>query len=211
MKDNKGITYEILQEKDFEETTALLSEIFSQGEPVTKSLEITPKEFHYFAEIYCKKAVKEGISMIARHKDKNKIIAFILSEDFDSPPPEGIENIDKKVVPLMALVDAVEMDAKSNKKERERRFHMFLGATDKNYENRHILTTLVEKSLKLAKSKNFTVAIAEPSGFETQHIFNKLEFKQRNMVVYKKFLFEGKKVFKNIVGPVGLPLMEKRL
>jgi len=31
------------------------------------------------------------------------------------------------------------------------------------------------------------------------------------MIVYKKFLFEGKKVFKNIVGPVGLPLMEKRL
>ena len=211
MKEDKGITYEILQEKDFEETTALLSEIFSQGEPVTKSLEITPKEFHYFAEIYCKKAIKESISMIARDKDKNKIIAFILSEDFDSTPPEGIENIDKKVVPLMALVDAVEMDAKSNKKEGERRFHIFLVGTDKNYEKRHISTTLVEESLKLAKSKNFTVAIVEPSGFASQHMFNKLEFKQRNIVEYNKFLFEGKKVFKNIVGPVGLPLMEKRL
>lgn len=211
LKEDKGITYEILQEKDLEETTALLSQIFTEGEPVTKSLEITPKEFRYFAEIYCKKAVKEGISMIARDKDNYKIVSFIISEDFDSPQPEEIQNIDKKIVPLMALVDAIEMDTKSIKKEGERRFHMFLGGTAKNYEHRHIATILVEESLKLAKSKNFTIAIAEPSGFATQHMFNKLKFEQKNMIEYKKFLFEGKNVFKNIVGPVGLPLMEKRL
>ncbi len=208
LREEKGIVYEILQEKDLEETITLLSEVFSRGEPVTKSLGITAKEFHYFAEIYCKKAVKDGLSIIA--KDKGKVVGFVISEDFDSAQPEGIEKIDIKIVPLMALVDEVEKDAKSSKKEGESRFHMFLGGTDKQYEGRHIATTLVEESMKLAKIKNFTVAIAEPSGFATQYMFNKLGFEQKIMIEYKDFLFNGENVFKNIEGPVGLPLMEKK-
>lgn len=210
LKEDKGITYEILQEKDLKETAALTAEVFSKGEPATKSLEITAKEFYYFAEIYCKKAVREGLSLIA--KDKGKVISFIISEDFDTDQPEGIEKIDKKVVPLMVLVDAIEKDIKSNKKEGELRFHMFLGGTDKQYENRHIATTLIEESLKLAKDKNFTSVIVEPSGFATQHIFiDKLGFEQKVIVEYKTFLYEGKNVFKNIEGPIGLLLMEKML
>jgi hypothetical protein len=207
---DKGITYEILQEKDLEETVALVSEVFTRGEPMTKALEITAKEFHYFIDIYCKKAVKEGLSVIA--KDKDKIVGFIISEDFDSAQPEGIEKIDIKVVPWMALIDAVEKDAKSNKKEGELRFHMFLGGTEKQYENKHINTTMIEESLKLAKIKNFTSVMVEPTGFATQHMFaDKFGFEQKVMIEYKTFLFEGKNVFKNIEGPVGLLLMEKRL
>jgi ribosomal protein S18 acetylase RimI-like enzyme len=212
LREEKGITYEILQEKDLEETVALLSNVFSNGEPVTKSLEITAKEFHYFAEIYCKKAVREGLSIIAKDKgNKDKIVSFIISEDLDTEQPEGIENIDIKMLPLMALVDAIEKDIKSNKKEGERRFHMFLGGTAKEYENRHIGSIALEESMKLAKVKHFTSVIAEPSGFATQHIFNKLEFETRNMIEYITFLYQGKNVFKNIDGPIGLPLMEKSL
>jgi hypothetical protein len=209
LREDKGITYEILQEEDLEETVTLLSNVFSHGEPATRSLEITPEEFHYFAEIYGKKAVRDGLSVIAKDEDNGKIVSFLLSEDFDSEQPEGIENIDVKMLPLMALVDTMEKDIKATKKEGERRFHMFLGGTDIEYENRHICTTVVEESMKLAKDKNFTSVIVEPSGFATQHIFNKLKFENRNMTEYKTFIYEGKNVFKNIEGPVGIPLMEK--
>lgn len=211
LREEKGIKYEIFQEKDLEETVTLLSNVFSSGEPVTKSLEITPKEFHYFAEIYCKKAVREGLSIIAKDKDNNNVIGFLISEDLDTEPPEGIEKIDKKILPLMALVDALEIDIKTNKKEGEHRFHKFLGGTDKKYENRHILTILNEESVKLARNNNFTSVVAEPSGFATQHLFNKWGFEIRKMIDYKTFLYEGKNVFKNIEGPIGIPLMEKSI
>ncbi len=209
LKKDNGIVYEIFQKRDLEETAALIAEVFSGGEPVTKSLGITAKQFYYFAEIYCNKAIMEGLSIIA--KDGGKVVAFVISEDFDSAQPEGIEKIDEKVVPLMALVDAVEKEAKDNKNEGERRFHMFLGGTMKQYENRHISTIMIEESMKLAKNKNFSVVIVEPSGFATQHMFNKLGFEQKKVIGYKEFLFEGEKVFKNIIGPFGLPLMEKRI
>lgn len=212
LREEKGISYEILQEKDLEETATLLSNIFSSKEPVTKSLDITAEEFHYFAELYCKKAAKEGLSVVAKDKsNKDKIVSFVISEDLDSEQPEGIEKVDVKILALIALVDALEEDIKSNKKEGDRRFHMFLGGTDKEYENRHILTILNEESFKLAKTKGFTSLVTEPSGFATQHMFKKFGFETRNMIEYKTFLYEGKNVFANVEGPIGIPLMEKSL
>jgi ribosomal protein S18 acetylase RimI-like enzyme len=212
LREEKGISYEILQEKDLEETVTLLSNVFSSKEPVTKSLDITAEELRYFAELYCKKAVMDGLSIVAKDKgNKDKIVSFLISEDLDSERPEGIEKVDPKILPAIALVEALEEDIKSSRKEGERRFHLFLGGTDKEYENRHILSTLNEESMKLAKTKHFTSAVAEPSGFATQHMFKKLGFEIRKMIDYKTFQHEGKNVFKIIEGPSSIPLMEKSL
>lgn len=205
----KGIVYEILQEKDFEETAVLISEVFSSGEPSVRYFGITAKEYLYIAQLYCRKGIEEGFSIIA--KDKGKIVAFLINEDFDSAEPEGIERIDKKIVIDMAIVDAIEEDAKANKKEGERRFHIFLGGTEKEYVNRGIMTTLIDESIKLAKSKKFTNIIAEATGFATQHIFKKFGFEKKKMIEYKKFAFEGENIYENLEGPIGILLMEKRI
>ncbi len=135
LKEEKGIVYEILQKKDMEETALLISEVFAGGEPSVRYFGITAKEYLYVAELYCRKGIEEGLSIIAKDKDKGKIVAFLISEDFDSAKPGGIEKIDEKIAIDMAIVDAVEEDAKNNKKEGERRFHIFFGGTEKEYEN----------------------------------------------------------------------------
>lgn len=207
----KGIVYEILQEKYLEETIVLLSDIFTKGEPSVRYFGITPKEYYYFAQIYCKKCTEEGLSIIAKDKDTGKIVAFLLSEDFDSIAPQGIEKIDKKIVIDMAIVNAIEEEAKAYKKEGERRFHIFFGGTEKEYVNRGIMTTLIDESIKLAKRKRFTIIIAEATGSATQHIFKKFGFEPKKMIEYKKFIFEGKHIYENFEGPVGIILMEKRI
>jgi ribosomal protein S18 acetylase RimI-like enzyme len=211
LKEEKGIVYEILQEKDLEETAVLLSEVFSRGEPSVRYFGITAKEYHYVAELYCKKGIEERLSIIAKDKDKSKIVAFLISEDFDSTKPEGIEKIDKKIAIDMAIVDAIEEDAKANKKEGERRFHIFFGGTEKEYVNRGIMTTLIDESIKLAKRKKFTNIIAEPTGFVTQHMFKKLGFEQKKTIEYKKFIFEGKNIYEKMDSHIGILLMEKKI
>ncbi len=211
LKEEKRIIYEIFQEKDLEETAVLISEVFTRGEPTVRYFGITAKEYHYFAELYCKKGIEEGLSILAKDKDTGKIVAFLISEDFDSSAPEGIEKIDKKIAIDLAIVDAIEEEAKANKKKGERRFHIFLGGTEKEYVNRGIMTTLIDESIKLAKSKKFTNIIAEPTGFATQHIFKKFGFEQQKMIEYKKFVFEGKNIFEHLESPVGIILMEKRI
>ncbi|MBU3956418.1 GNAT family N-acetyltransferase [bacterium] len=208
LKEENGIVFEILQEKDLEETAVLISEVFTKGEPSVRYFGITAKEYHYIAKLYCKKGIEEGFSVIA--KDKGKIVAFLISEDFDSSKPEGIEKIDRKIAIDMAIVDAIEEDAKANKKEGERRFHIFLGGTEKEYVNRGIMTTLIDESIKLAKSNKFTNIIAEPTGLVTQHLFKKFGFEQKKMIEYKKFVLEGKNIYDKLEGPIGILLMEKR-
>src|SRR5659263_28881 len=97
LKEEKRIVYEILQEKDLEETIVLLSKIFTEGEPSVRYFGITAKEYYFFAQLYCRKGIEEGLSIIAKDIDTGKIVAFLLSEDFDSSAPEGIEKIDKKI------------------------------------------------------------------------------------------------------------------
>ena len=209
VKEDNGIIYEMFQEKDLEETTKLFSEVFPRGETTVKYLNITPKQYYLIADLYCKKAIKEGLSMVARDKNTGKIVGFLLNEDFDSPKPEGIENIEPIVAMDMSLIDDLEAELKANKKEGEKRFHLFLGGTEVGYEKRHILSTLIDESIKLAKDKNFTSIVAEPTGFATQHIIKKLGFEQRNFIEYKKFQFQGKFIFENMEGPEGIILMEK--
>ena len=109
-------------------------------------------------------------------------VAFLISEDFDSSKPEGIEKIDKKIATDMAIVEAIVEDAKVNKKEGERRFHIFLGGTAKEYVNRGIMTTLIDESIKLAESKKFSNIIAEATGSATQHIFKKFGFEEKKTI-----------------------------
>jgi len=211
LKEDKGIVYEILQEKDLEETAVLVSEVFAEGEPSVKYFGITAREYHYISHLYCRKGVEEGLSIIAKDKNEGKIIAFLICEDFDSAEPEGIEKIDKKIVVDMAIVNAVEEDEKANKKEGERRFHIFFGGTEKEYINRGIMTTLIDESIKLAKSKKFSNIIAEATGSATQHIFKKFGFEEKKTIEYKKFVFESKNIYENLESPIGIILMEKRI
>lgn len=207
--ENKGIVYEIFQEKDLEETANVIAEDFSRAEPMAKSQRITAEEFHYFAEIYCKKALINELSIIA--KDQGKIIGYIINEELESELPEGIENINIKFNPIIAFLNKLDDEyVNAFKKTDDKIFHIFIGGVDERYEKRHINTIMLEESLKIAKLKNFTVVIVEVTGLITQHTLrDRLGFIERVKMEYKKFLYEGKYVF-NIDEPVSCILMEKR-
>ncbi len=46
-----GITYELLQEKDLEQTINCLVDVFTSSEPITTAIKINASEFYPFAEI----------------------------------------------------------------------------------------------------------------------------------------------------------------
>lgn len=207
-----GIVYKILQEKDIEQTIICLSEVFSGGEPMVKTLEITKEEFYPFAEIYCKKAIKEGLSVIATEKETCKVIGFVISEDFASEQPEGIESINEKFQPIMVLLDTLdEQYKKTHTVKKGQILHLFMGGVNENYKRNKVGITLTEENLKLAKTKQFSGAVAEATGLVSQHILrDKLGFEEMFSIEYKSFNYNGVNVFNNIEGPVSCILMEKR-
>lgn len=57
MLEENEIVYEILQEKDLEQTINCLVDVFPSAEPMSRALGITPSDCYPFAEKICQKAV----------------------------------------------------------------------------------------------------------------------------------------------------------
>lgn len=212
LAEKEGISYEILQENNLKQTVACISEVFPGGEPMTKALGITPDEFYPFAEIYCKKAINDGLSIIAKDKASRKVIGFMISEDFVSEPAEEIKTINAKFHPILALLDSLdEIYKKSHKVEKGQIFRLFMGGVNEHYKRRNVGMTLTEESLKLAKTKNFSGAIGEATGFVSQHILrDKFGFDEKAAIEYKSFTYKGENVFKTVEDAPRCVLVEKR-
>lgn len=213
LAEKKRIIYEIFNEDDLEQTIACIVDVFPGREPMTEALHITPDEFYSFAKIYCKKAVKDGLSVVAKDKDTGGVIGFMISEDLASEPPEGIEMVNKKFHPIMALLNRLEEEyIKTRTVDKGKVLHLFMGGVRQYYEGRNITTTLIEENLKLAKMKNFSYVIGEVTGKVVFHITSdKLGFNEKYSIEYKSFTYRGEKVFKNIETSTRCILVEKQL
>ena len=77
MSEQNGITYQILQKPDLEQTINCLVDVFSSAEPIIKELQITPTELYPFAKIVCQKSVENGLSLIAKDPATSKVVGFI--------------------------------------------------------------------------------------------------------------------------------------
>jgi hypothetical protein len=100
----KEIIYDVFRESDLEQTIACITEVFPKREPMTRALRFTSEELYLFSEIYCKKAAKEGLSIVAKDRTTSKVIGFCISEDLASEPIEGIKKINVKSNPIMLNV-----------------------------------------------------------------------------------------------------------
>ena len=169
--EEREIIYKTLQANDLEQTISCMVNTFPEAEPMTKALGITLNEFFSFAELFCKKAVNEGLSLIAKENKMGKVVAFSIAVDFTGGPPEGIEKINEKFHPLMALLNDLDEEyKKANRVDKGDFLHLFMIGACGPYRNRKIVTTLVEKHLRFAKAKKFSGAIAEVTGPISRHI-----------------------------------------
>lgn len=210
----KEIIFEMLAIKDLEETIACIVDVFPRAEPMTKAMEITSDEFYPFAEIYCKKAVREGLSLVARDKATGNVIGFLISENLASEPPNGIETINEKLLPIIKLLDGLDENYKEEALELNERniLRLFMVGVSKHYEGLNLATTLIEKNLKLAAQKSYSRAIGEATNSVTQHILrDKLGFDEKFSIKYKSYTYNGKQVFKNVRNPSRCVLLEKWL
>ena len=219
MSEQNGITYQILQKPDLEQTINCLVDVFSSAEPIIKALQITPTELYPFAKIVCQKAVENGLSLIAKDPATSKVVGFIisedLSEDLSKKSPEEInKNIlqDQKLdIVFKLLKELNEQYEKQKKSFIGKMFHIyFLGIIEK-YRGRRISNNLVEKNLNMAIEKGFLVAKVEATGNISQHIFRKYGFEDRYSIDYQTYEYKGRKILQGIKKHKSLILMDKVL
>ena len=209
-----GITYELLKEKYLEQTINCLVDAFTSAEPMARAIKITPREFYPFAEIICKKAVRDGLSHIAKDSTTSQIIGAIISEDLSTElSEENFKNFSEKFGAVFQLLRELHEQYEIKKKlVTGKLFHIFLLGVkkqDRKYRSGKIAVNLIEKNLNLANQKGFSGAIAECTGNISQNFARKWGGEHRCSIDYQTYEYKGIKVFKGIKEHRSCILMEK--
>ena len=213
MLEENEIVYEILQEKDIEQTINCLVDVFPGAEPMSRALKVTPSDFYPFAEKICQKAVAEGLSHIAKAPVTSEVAGFIISEHLSNESEEEIhKNIPQKFEVFSQVLKELHEQYEMEKKVvNSKMFHIFLLGAREKYRGRKIGNKLVENNLKMAAEAGFSKAIVEASGKISQHICRKYGFEDRASLDYQTYEYKGIKVFEEIKEHQSCILMEKAL
>jgi len=211
MSEQNEITYELLREKDIEQTMNCLLDVFPNAEPMSKALGVTPSDFYPFAEMICQKAATEGLSHIAKDSVTSKVVGFIISEHLSNESEEEIhKDIPQKFEVFSQVLKELHQQYEMEKKlVNSKMFHIFFLGAREEYRGRKIANKLVENNLNMATQAGFSKGIVEASGKISQHICRKYGFEDRVSLDYQTYEYKGIKVFEGIKEHQSCILMEK--
>lgn len=210
--EDPSVKYEIYSATDAEDMTRLLGDVFSCNDPPAYAVGVTASEFAAFVELLCPKAAAEELTVIARESRTGDLVGAMLTEDFASDLPEGLDRISPKFDPIFDILGQLDEDYRANYTFRPGvAIHLLLLGVAERFAGRGIAQRLVEQSLAHAVTKGYRTAVTEATNKVSQHIFRKLGFVDRVTRAYKTHRFEGSHPFKSVAEHGGPILMDRSL
>lgn len=191
-----GVSYELLDETNLNECVDLMAEVFSVAEPLTRLVEITQDEFRQFAEINCRKAVRERMAVIARDPGSGQLLGFNVSEDLGTEPPVELKLISSKFKPIVDILgQLVAIFAQTEEIKPGRFMHIFMIGLKPGKTNPSLAIDLMNASLECAQKLGFHGAIGEVTSYLSARLGRRCGFEERAAIYYDEYTFDGKKVF----------------
>ena len=206
-----GISYEVMTDQDLHEVIRCLMNTFLTREPMTRELRISSQTFEFFTELYCEKAVSDGLSLVAKEVHGKTLVGCLISEDFTSEPPPGFDAVHSEFDPILALLATLDNNYRdSHSCERYDLLHEFMMGVYPEYKGRNIGYNLVKATHMLGQTKGFRGAIAEATGPVTQRIFvDKHHYQVLDYINYNEFEFQGHVCFEGILDCDSCQLVQK--
>jgi ribosomal protein S18 acetylase RimI-like enzyme len=213
VRETLGVRYELFDLRALDETAHLVANAFCRYEPLALAQGIKENEFAELVKLVGPKAQEERLSVVARDIKTTRIIGAMISDDFASPPPAGIERLDKAFDPILALLKELDERYKhGNTPNPGEYLHLFLLAVDHEHSNRNVAHGLTQASLEIGRRNGYRIVLAEATNVISQHILrDKLGFAERVAIDYKTFVYDGRRVFESIDGHNAAILMDKAL
>lgn len=210
---NIKVVYSLLTNRDIEEAAICIARAFRQGEPMALALNIPEEDFIYFTRILIKKAARDGMSVVARDPQNNRLAGCIICEDYVTEPPEGIEKVSPLFNPIFSLLDALGASYRAEHFVAPGEiYHLFMGGVYPDYAGYGIAAQITNFIENHARKKGYKAAIGEVTGPVSQHIYIKqLGYRPLYKIRYQDFLYEGKTIFKNITACEHCILIHKYL
>jgi hypothetical protein len=170
------------------------STMFSEKEPTSVALEITPMEFiNAFSDIM-EKSVLSGCSH-ASHSECGDAVALNIPYD------QFIDveyNVSSKIEPMFALFDMLKYVPSG------KCLYIFSIASD----GRGLASQLLQYTIDEAKAHGFTSILADCTNIKSQNLFAKFGFVVRSEITYGGFEHKSVYSFKNVSNTKSIQKME---
>ena len=210
--DVQDIQYGVAELSDLEEMAGLLADIFSRFEPLALAVSLESDDLRTLVNVFGRRVPDDAITIVARDRLSGKLVGAMLTDDFGSPLPEGIETISSRFEPTLAMLEGLDGQYRKTRNIVPGEIlHLFMLAVDTGFGGKGIARNLVRFTLENGNRRGYKSAITEATGKVSQHVFNELGFEERFRVTYKEFSYQGKRPFESIAGHEAVILMERRL
>jgi GNAT superfamily N-acetyltransferase len=213
LREVQGVQYELFDMHVIDEMALMVAEAFNRYEPMTVTQDIPVTVFVDFVKLLGPKARQEELTVLARDQETGQVIGAMITDDFASVPPEGMEHLGETFEPIFALLGELDEQYKQGRSLRLGEYlHLFLIAVNHQHKGRNVAHNLIQSCLENGIRKGYHTAVVETSGVISQHIFrNKFGFVDRLEIPYKTFVYQGRRVFESIEEHTGTILMDKTL
>lgn len=201
--------FEVMTKSHYDQAVALITQTFCEYEPMTKYLNLSQQAFTPFAEIVVKKAIKDGLSIVALNG--NQMIGCTIVEDFADSLDINI-SIDPKFKIIFSLLETLSKDFFNNKSfDKGHIAHLFITAIHKDYFGKGLSRMINLQTMNHAKQKKFDFMYCEFT-----HTYNEkgtvkyIEYKKLRIrsISYQNFIYEGRKPFEHLEGEANAYIWE---
>ena len=197
---------------DTDEVVDLLATVFSESDPPAVAMGLSSAEMKLFLREVVPSVLPDGLTMIARCPETDRLAGVMLSDDFASLPALEPGHISPKLLPILSMLETLDEQFRRRKVIAHGQFlHLFMLGVGRQFAGRGVAQGVVQACLANASGKGYRTALTEATGRVSQHIFRKNGFTDRFRACYKDFLFEGQPVFALIREHEGAILMERML
>lgn len=189
-------------DNDLNELIEINTYYFAKAEQTNKALKIPDEMYRNYAEHITTKALKQNQIIVA--KQNEKILGFLIWEDYCKPLVEGIKanpDVYKLIAPEITFVELLEKKLKEN-------YQFKVGECAKlmqagvlpEYQNKGIASQLAIRAIEEIKERKYKYVIADCTAENSWHLLIKFGFEILTEIAYSDFVFEGVKTFSSLIG-----------
>lgn len=206
------IAFRLYQESDADEMAILLSDVFPKHDPPAVAVGLTQPEFETFVRLFCARATEQRLTVVAHCTDNDEICGVLLTEDFASGLPDGIDDLSDNFNPIFDILGQLGDEYRGSQViEPGNSIHLFLLGVSQRFSGKGVAQRLVPECLANGIERGYRMAVTEATNPTSQHIFRKHGFVDRVHRSYKTHEHDGRKPFASIADCGGPILMDKQL
>jgi hypothetical protein len=181
-------------------TVDLFVKSFCESEPITKQLNFTHDEYRPFAEEVVKKAVLDGLSVVALD-DTGRAVAATIAEDIANPFVPNL-SLYPKMQPIVALLEELSKPFLASKVFSKGKIaHVWIAIVAKDCRGNGLSTQIDMACAELLVRKGFNFVYAEFTNDISEKITGHYQVSQRcHRIEYANFTFKGKQPFEGVKG-----------